>query len=342
MPGFCSYFIIDPQSTLYPIYHVIRDPVAEEINIMVCFSIFAQYTLQPEYMKLFVSALLFALSFQVIAQEKPAYRIFTSVGKKVDYNDVIKESSKADIVFFGELHDDPIAHWLELEITKSLFEERGKNLVLGAEMFEADNQLLIDEYFQGIYDASKFEAEVKLWKNYKTDYKPLLEFARGKGLPFIATNVPRRYASLVSKKGFEALDKLDPEAKKYIAPLPFPYDPEVKCYKNMLNMGGMGMMSRDTSHVNLNFPKAQAVKDATMAHFILKNWSDGKIFIHYNGSYHSSNFEGIVWYLKKFNPALRIATIEAVQQDETGSLEKENQNKASFIVAIPASMTRTY
>jgi uncharacterized iron-regulated protein len=110
----------------------------------------------------------------------------------------------------------------------------------------------------------------------------------------------------------------------------------------MLNMGGMGMMSRDTSHVNLNFPKAQAVKDATMAHFILQNWSPGKLFIHYNGSYHTSNFEGIVWYLKKFNPALRIATIEAVQQAETGSLEKDNQGIASFIVAIPATMTRTY
>jgi len=79
-----------------------------------------------------------------------------------------------------------------------------------------------------------------------------------------------------------------------------------------------------------------------MAHFILANWSTGKLFIHYNGSYHSHNFEGIVWYLNKFNPGLKIATIETVQQNEIDKMDKENDNIASFVIAIPASMTRTY
>jgi len=273
------------------------------------------------------------------AQDKPAYRIFNSEGKEITYNNMLKSLSGADIVFFGELHDDPIAHWLELEVTKSLFSQKEKNLVLGAEMFEADNQLLIDEYLKGTYDAAKFEAEVKLWKNYKTDYKPLVEFAKTNKLRFIATNVPRRYASVVNKSGFTALDTLAEEAKRYIAPLPFPYDPEVKCYKDMMSMGGMGGAQ---SHVSENFPKAQAVKDATMAHFINRNWDKGKTFIHYNGSYHSHNYEGILWYLKKFNPGMKFATIETVQQKDIEKLDKENLGAADFIIAIPSSMTRTY
>lgn len=291
-------------------------------------------------MKLSTIFFILAFSLQSYSQDKPAYKVFTGEGKKADYADMIKELSKAEIVLFGELHDDPIAHWLELEMTKSLFAVKEKNLALGAEMFEADNQLLIDEYLQGVYDASKFEAEVKLWKNYKTDYKPLLDFAKSNNLMFIATNVPRRYAAVVNKKGFEGLETLNSEAKRYFAPLPFPYDPEVKCYKDMLSMGGMGGDS--TSHVSVNFPKAQAVKDATMAHFILKNWSKGKLFIHYNGSYHSRNFEGIVWYLKKSNPDLKIAAVETVQQDTVETLEKSNNNIATFVIAIPSSMTRTY
>ena len=273
------------------------------------------------------------------AQDKPAYRIFNSEGKEITYNNMLKSLSGADIVFFGELHDDPIAHWLELEVTKSLFSQKEKNLVLGAEMFEADNQLLIDEYLKGTYDAAKFEAEVKLWKNYKTDYKPLVEFAKTNKLRFIATNVPRRYASVVNKSGFTALDTLAEEAKRYIAPLPFPYDPEVKCYKDMMSMGGMGGAQ---SHVSENFPKAQAVKDATMAHFINRNWDKGKTFIHYNGSYHSHNYEGILWYLKKFDPGMKFATIETVQQKDIEKLDKENLGAADFIIAIPSSMTRTY
>lgn len=292
-------------------------------------------------MKLIATLLFLIMPVMAFTQKKAAYRVFTSEGKKTDFNEILKELSRSDIVFFGELHDDPIAHWLELEVTRSLFAVKGKNMVMGAEMFEADNQLLIDEYLQGVYDASKFEAEVKLWKNYKTDYKPLVEYAKANYIPFIATNVPRRYASLVSRKGFEGLQSLTAEAKNYFAPLPFPYDPEVKCYKDMLKMGGMGM-GRDTSHMNQNLPKAQALKDATMAHFILKNWSEGKIFIHYNGSYHSRNNEGIIWYLKKYNPSLRILSIETVLQEVPDSLEKENRNIASFIVTIPSSMTRTY
>jgi uncharacterized iron-regulated protein len=291
-------------------------------------------------MKLSMLLLLAGFALTLAAQEKQAYVIFRSEGKETTYKEMTKELLKADIVFFGELHDDPIAHWLELEVTKSLFAEKGKNLMLGAEMFESDNQLLLDEYLRGAYDASKFEAEAKLWKNYKTDYKPLVEFARTNKLSFIATNVPRRYASMVSKKGFACLDSISADAKKLLAPLPIKYDPELKCYKDMLDMGNSG--AGGPAHGGENLPRAQALKDATMAWFILSGWTKGKQFIHYNGSYHSHNFEGIIWYLQKANPDLKIVTIEAVQQEKLDSLSKENQKAATFIIAIPSSMTRTY
>ena len=66
-----------------------------------------------------------SVSLNAFSQDKPAYKIFTAEGKKADYDDIIKAASKSDVVFFGELHDNPIAHWLELEITKSLFATKG-------------------------------------------------------------------------------------------------------------------------------------------------------------------------------------------------------------------------
>ena len=72
------------------------------------------------------------ITFFAAAQDKPAYTVFTGTGKKSDYNDIIKEAGKADVIFFGELHDNPIAHWLELEITKDLYAEKGKDLILGS------------------------------------------------------------------------------------------------------------------------------------------------------------------------------------------------------------------
>jgi len=288
-------------------------------------------------MKLFVLIFILGISTSVFSQDKPAYKVFTADGKKSDYEDIIKEISKSDFVFFGELHDNPIAHWLELELTKNLYTAKAKNLVLAAEMFETDNQILIDEYFTGIIKETSFETEVRKWSNYSTDYKPLLNFAKVNGLKFIAANIPRRYASVVASGGFEALEKVSDEGKKFIAPLPVEYDPELPCYKDMLSMSGGPM-----GHANANLPKAQAIKDATMANSILKNWQKGQTVIHYNGSYHSDRHLGIIWYLKKHNPDAKVTTITTVLQDEINKMSDEYKGTADFVIVVPSSMTKTY
>jgi len=284
---------------------------------------------------LIISLAILMLSFK---SDKPAYKLFDGDGKESKYSKLIKDASEADIVFYGELHNDPVSHWLELEVTKDLHRLKADKLMLGAEMFERDDQLIINEYLNDMYESGKFEPEAKLWRNYKTDYKPLLEFAKENKLRFIATNIPRRYASMVNRSGFEILDSLSDEAKKYIAPLPISYDPELKGYKDMLDMGsGNGM-----AHANNNLPKAQAIKDATMAFSILQHWEKGSTFIHFNGSYHSRNFEGIIWYLLQSRPDLKIVTIETVLQEDISELKEENLGIASYVVCVPESMTKTY
>lgn len=279
------------------------------------------------------------LSLIAFTADKPAYKIFDKQGKEVTYDEMVAKLKDAEAVFFGELHDNPIAHWMELEITKSLYEVKKENLMLGAEMFESDNQLILNEYLWGIITEAKFEDEARLWPNYKTDYKPIVSFAKLNKLKFIATNVPRRYASIVSTGGFEALDKLSAEAARYISPTPIAYDPSIKCYKDMLQMGGMtgGGMQKP----NENLPKAQALKDATMAYFIMQNWTRNILFLHFNGSYHSDNNEGIIWHIMKKNKDLKIFTITTVTQDNISTLNAESQNIADFTICVPESMTRT-
>jgi uncharacterized iron-regulated protein len=79
-----------------------------------------------------------------------------------------------------------------------------------------------------------------------------------------------------------------------------------------------------------------------MAHFILANWQPGKTLLHINGSYHSDNFEGIVWYLKKKNPQLKILTISSIEQPELNKLQDKSKGLATYILAIPSDMTKTY
>jgi uncharacterized iron-regulated protein len=118
-------------------------------------------------------------SFKSYGQEKPAYKLFNSDGKEVKYEKMIRELENADVVLFGEQHNDPISHWMELQVMKSLY-EKNNNLTLAMEMFEADDQLVVNEYLQGRIEEKHLLSEAKVWDNYKTDYKPLVEFAKEK------------------------------------------------------------------------------------------------------------------------------------------------------------------
>lgn len=269
----------------------------------------------------------------LMAQSKPAYVLFNSKGKKVKWEKLEKEADRSDIILFGEYHNNPISHWLQLELAMYLSEGK-RELILGAEMFEADNQDALNKYLTGDIDQKGLDTLARMWSNYKTDYKPITDLVKMKNGKYIATNIPRRYASMVNKGGFESLLELSEEEKAWIAPLPVDYDPELPAYKNMLTMFG--------DHASPNFPKAQAVKDATMAHFILENFVNGSVFLHLNGAYHSDNYEGILWYLKNRNQNLKYLTITTVSQENVNKLQEEHKGRADFIICVDEHMTKTY
>jgi uncharacterized iron-regulated protein len=283
-------------------------------------------------MKHFMSLLTVIWFLSTASAQDNAFQLFDSNGKKVKYAKMIKQLDNAQIILFGEFHDNPISHWLQFELTTSL--SKSNQLVLGAEMIEADNQNALNQYLSEEIDADGLDTLARLWTNFKTDYKPLVNLAKEKNLNFVATNVPRKFARLVYNYGFEALDTLTDEEKSWIAPLPIVFDPTLPGYVEMLAMMG--------GHGGENLPKAQAIKDATMAHFILANYRPEQTFIHYNGAYHSNNYEGILWYLKQAKPEFSYSTISTVSQANISKLEDENKRLADFIICVDENMTSTH
>lgn len=270
------------------------------------------------------------------SQSPNAYKFYNNKGKELRFSRMINQLKDADVVLFGEYHNNSINHWLQLQVTKALFEQK-KEIQMGMEMFESDDQLKIDEYFGNLINERNFESEARTWPNYKTDYKPLLNFAKQNDLDFVATNIPRRYASIVSRQGFEGLESLNPEAKRYIAPLPVEFDPTVPNYAEMMNMEmghGMGMNKE-------NFTKAQAIKDATMAYFIAKNLKPGHTFIHFHGEFHSKMYGAISWYLSRYKPGIKIVIISTQESDEM-EFKDEYRDQGDIILVIPSDITRTY
>jgi uncharacterized iron-regulated protein len=273
------------------------------------------------------------------AQNKMAYQLFSNDGQIADYDGMIKDLVISDMVFFGEYHNNPISHLMQLEMSKSFFKIKGRNLFFGAEMFESGNQLVLNEYLKGFYPDDKMTPEItQLWSNYQTDYKPLVDFAKENNLRFIATNIPRRYASMINKTGINALKELSPEALALIGPdLEKYFDPTAKAYAEMAdNMGG---------HVPpnmINIQTAQASKDATMAYFSLKNFHQGDFLFHFEGSYHSNYQQGIIWWINKIQPGLKIKSITTVMQSEWNEMtDNEKTTIANYIIVVADNMTQT-
>ena len=189
-------------------------------------------------------------------------------------------------------------------------------------MLESDNQLILDEYMQRKISYDRFEAEARLWDNYSTDYYPVVFFAKEHGIPFIATNIPRRYANSVKNGGLEVLDSLSAEAKKYIAPLPVPFEYNEKESEAAFSL--MNMMGGKKTGDNEKLAQAQAVKDATMGWFIARNMKDK--FLHINGSYHSDFKSGIIPYLLRYRPGTSVVTVTSVRQESISKLDDENKH----------------
>ena len=281
-------------------------------------------------------AIMMLVSVIATAQDKPAYTLYNQKGKEVKYKKMVKDLSDADMVFFGEYHTNPISHWLQIELAKSLFEVKGNNLYFGAEMFENGNQLVLDEYLAGYYPEKKMLVEItQLWANYQTDYKPLVEFAKEKNLRFIATNIPRRYASMINKMGMAALDTLSPEALAMIGPLKEHFDASV--YEDMKEkMGGHVPPTMDKIQM------AQAAKDATMAKFSVESHKEGTLLLHLDGAYHSDYNRGTVWWVNKIQPGFNIKTVTTVLESEWAEMTKEQKATiANYTIVVADNMTQT-
>ncbi|MBA3806474.1 MAG: ChaN family lipoprotein, partial [Acidobacteria bacterium] len=177
------------------------------------------------------------------------YRAFDSKGRAVKLEEIIAALDKADVLFIGETHNDATAHLLEAELLRRVDErfaqdssKRNRTIALSLEMFERDVQTVVDEYLAGLVSERHFLLSSRPWRNYETDYRPLVEYARTHRLSVIAANAPARYVSRVSANGPDSLGALSTTAKAWLPPLPFQRASDAYAAKFNRFMGG-GMTS---------------------------------------------------------------------------------------------------
>lgn len=276
-----------------------------------------------------------AVCSQIVAQgDLKAYQFYQD-STPISFEKAIDVMSESNVVLFGEFHDHAMVHWLQLKAAQYLMKR--EKLIMGGEFFETDDQLLLDELLSGVTPMKKFKAEAKLWPNFETDYQPIIQLAIDSQITFIATNIPRRYASFVARNGIDTLSSFSNAARSLMPPLPMPFSMETPGYQEVFDMmgGGHGMESE-------NFVKAQALKDYTMAYNIGENTKKKSLFLHFNGDFHSADNGGIYWYLNELYPKLKVTSIKVVQIMHEDTVSVDELVGGDIILVVSEDFTRTH
>ncbi|MDD5092090.1 MAG: ChaN family lipoprotein, partial [Candidatus Wallbacteria bacterium] len=260
-----------------------------------------------------------------------------SDGSILSFQELMLElNSNYDVVFVGELHDDLITHKCELEMLSGLY-KLDPSWNISMEMFERDVQHTLDQYLTGAIDEASFLASARPWPEYQSSYRPLVEFARTAGISVLAANVPRKYASLVVKQGWDALNVLPPDERVLVCRELFALEDDY--FRRFLDTMARNMGKETTMQMMETYRSmylGQCIKDDTMAESMngfLLNHPRSKL-IHFNGRFHSDYRLGTVQRLLLRNDSLEVAVVSIVPQEKEHNrvLKQEDMPLADFVI----------
>ncbi len=302
------------------------------------------------------ATLLFVLPLELHAQGSspvpsppspaPSYtphRAYDSKHKKfIDFETLVLRLSAADLVFIGEQHDDPATHRMELAVLEGIARRRD-SVVLALEMFERDVQPLLNTYLTDGTSEEDFLKDSRPWKNYASDYRPLVELARTRNWPVVASNVPRSLASLVGRAGLVALDTLAATSRAQLAetiacPEDAYYEKFAKVMGDLSSHGPAPPNGEAPKARLLRMYQAQCVKDETMGESVARVWRSGRLVVHYNGAFHSDFRLGSAARAQRRAPEASLLVVTAVPVKDLDRLKpsKEDRKRADYLLYVLA------
>ncbi|MGE0441786.1 MAG: ChaN family lipoprotein [Gemmatimonadales bacterium] len=289
-----------------------------------------------------VLACLAAAGQPASAQGYVPHRVYDTRAKRfVDFEQLAARAVASDVVFFGEEHDHLDTHRFELYLLGAIRRRRPEATV-AMEMFERDNQAVLDRYLAGEVSEEDFLAASRPWPRYADHYRAIVEFARAHGWRVIASNVPRKFASMVASGGLAALDTM-PAATRAFAAAELRCEPKGTYYKAFSAVMA-GMPTHGSSNTSaaaratqlVRVYEAQCLKDETMAESIARAWSPGGLVVHYNGSFHSDQRLGTAERTRRRLGKIRELTIVGVPVADLDAVSpsKDDRKRGDYLLYL--------
>ncbi|HEX9997456.1 MAG TPA: ChaN family lipoprotein [Abditibacterium sp.] len=281
-----------------------------------------------------ITVFLWLLASPALGQTAPdseQFRLFDSRGMPATLFQLVEQCGKADVVFWGEEHDDAVGHALQAQFFGQLIAtyKNSRQIALSMEMFERDTQVVLDEYLADLITEKQFLESSRPWSNYSQDLKPLILLAKQHQLSVIASNAPRRYVNLVARRGPQALEALSPTAKTWLAPLPYP--PASARYASKISaLMGTGMAMHSKYMI-----ESQALWDATMADSLSRflKAQRNPLILHLSGRFHSEQKLGTVEQLLHLQPLAKICVVTTISTPSFSAFDaKMHSGLGDFVI----------
>jgi uncharacterized iron-regulated protein len=242
----------------------------------------------------------------------------------IRFDELITALSGCDVIFVGEIHDNPEHHLIEVQILQALADRVGDHLAVGMEFFQLGQQEALDRYLHGAISEDRFLEAVDWKETWGFDYlfyRPLMLLSKERGLRVLALNAP---AGIVRKVARSGLSGLTAEERNQIA--------------KEIDLGNEAHRAyvldafKFHGHPDLKqferFYEAQCVWEETMAETISRHWasSGGKMVV-FSGNGHIGYKFGIPERTLRRIP-VTAATVALYPAD---GQEEVDKNLADFV-----------
>lgn len=138
---------------------------------------------------------------------KPSNLLALDLNALTHADKILPALESAQVIVIGESHDDYSHHLAQLELIKLLWGQNPR-LAIGLEMFQQPFQDQLDAYVAGTISERELLINTQWYERWSYDYRlyrPILQFARERGIPLLALNVSTEIVDRVSEVGLSGL-----------------------------------------------------------------------------------------------------------------------------------------
>ncbi len=185
--------------------------------------------------------------------------IVVETAKSATLPELMTKLRSERLIYVGETHTALADHQMQLEVLRGMA-SRPDGLAIGVEWFQRPFQPVLDDYLAGRIDEAEMLRRSEYYERWRFDYRlyrPILRFAREKGIPVLALNASRELTAEIRRVG---LDELTADFK---AKLPDAFDFTDKGYEQALRQM-FDLHESDDSDFQ-RFLEVQLTWDETMA-----------------------------------------------------------------------------